>query len=51
MNETITIPMDRFLELIRKEVGFDYRREELIKDRKWVNTADRIIFDIPEADE
>lgn len=40
---TITISLERYQELIRKEVGFDIRAAE-IREASWVSTADRVIF-------
>ena len=48
MNETITIPIERFIELLKKEIGYDYRRSELMQ-HSWVSDADKVLFNIPAA--
>lgn len=49
MTETrmIEIPVSRYEELLKKEMGFDYRKAELEeKEAVWINTADKIIFGV-----
>lgn len=43
MGKTIEISIERYQELIRKEVGFDIRAAE-IREASWVSTADKVIF-------
>lgn len=47
---TITISLARYQELIRKEIGYDYRKEEL-QNAPWLtpSTADKIIFQVKET--
>ena len=43
----IGIPVRRYEELLKKEMGFDYRKAELEeKEAVWINTADKIIFGV-----
>lgn len=47
--EVITITLDRYTELIRKEVGYNYRRAELLNTTYITpNTADKIMFQLEE---
>ena len=49
MTETrmIEIPVSRYEELLKKEMGFDYRKAELEeKETIWINTVDKIIFGV-----
>lgn len=49
MTETrmIEIPVSRYEELLRKEMGFEYRKAELNeKEAIWINTAEKIIFGV-----
>jgi hypothetical protein len=48
--ETITIPLKRYQELIRKEVGFDIRQAEL-REASFASTADKIIFSVETVQE
>ena len=47
MEKTIEISTERYVELLRKEIGFDYRQAEL-KESGWVSTSDRIMFGLDE---
>ena len=43
----IEIPVSRYEELLKKEMGFDYRKAELEeKETIWINTVDKIIFGV-----
>ena len=47
MEKTIEISTERYVELLRKEMGFEYRKAELEeKEAVWINTADKIIFGV-----
>lgn len=49
MTETrmIEIPMGRYEELLRKEMGFEYRKAELNeKEAIWLSLPERIIFGV-----
>lgn len=49
MTETrmIEIPVSRYEELLRKEMGFEYRKAELNKKEAiWLDRAERIIFGV-----
>lgn len=51
-NNTVEITMERFEELLRKEVGFEYRKAELSKKEKcWLGDADIIIFGVEGKEE
>ena len=44
-DKTITISLERYTELLKKEMGYEYRRAELqLKEEAWVTEADKIIF-------
>lgn len=50
----IEIPLARYKELLRKEIGYDYRRAELLdKDRTYFtpSTSDRIMFELDKKTE
>ena len=42
-DKTITITIERYTELLRKEMGYDYRRTELGRSG-YVCESDKIIF-------
>lgn len=49
VDTSITIPLERYNELIRKEVGYDYRRAEL-QNTTYItpSTADKVMFQLEE---
>ena len=45
----IEIPLERYKELIRKEIGYDYRRAELLHTTYITpSTADKLMFQLEE---
>lgn len=48
--EFVTIPLERYNELLRKEIGFEIRREEL-KDFTFGGAERKVIYDLEDKNE
>ena len=50
LDACVIITADRYSELLKKEIGFEYRKAEL-KECGWVSTADKTMFGLKEREE
>ena len=48
--DTITITLERYTELIMKELVYDIHKETLSHD-KYISDTERVLFEIPKGEE